>query len=102
MAVGAMDSCHVCPIKTVHLGTSPNTLLSFSAAYVLNVALVLYETRCSIILARIAKDIRKATGDPRYRSSFEIDKPSLLSMIKTTLTRPLCASDFFQVYLLED
>ncbi|KAJ8581146.1 MFS general substrate transporter [Rhizopogon salebrosus TDB-379] len=61
----------------------------FSAAYVLNVALVLYETRCSIILARIAKDIRKATGDPRYRSSFEIDKPSLLSMIKTTLTRPL-------------
>ncbi|KAG1730303.1 MFS general substrate transporter, partial [Suillus lakei] len=60
-----------------------------SGAYVLDVILVMSETRSSIVLARIAKDTRKMTGDPRYRSSTEIDKPSMTSLIKTSCTRPL-------------
>ncbi|KAG2140816.1 MFS general substrate transporter [Suillus cothurnatus] len=61
----------------------------FTGAFVLGVILMMSETRSSIILARIAKDTRKMTGDPRYRSSAEIDKPSMSSLIKTSCTRPL-------------
>ncbi|KAG2140197.1 MFS general substrate transporter [Suillus clintonianus] len=61
----------------------------FSGAYVLGVILVMSETRSSIVLTHIAKDTRKMTGDPRYRSSAEIDKPSMTSLIKTSCTRPL-------------
>ncbi|KAG1878434.1 MFS general substrate transporter [Suillus tomentosus] len=60
-----------------------------SGVYVLDVILVMSETRSSIVLTRIAKDTRKMTGDPRYRSSAEINKPSMLSLIKTSCTRPL-------------
>ncbi|KAG2159177.1 major facilitator superfamily domain-containing protein [Suillus bovinus] len=61
----------------------------FSAAYILDVILVMSETRSSIVLTRIAKDTRKMTGDPRYRSSAEINKRSMSSLIKTSCTRPL-------------
>ncbi|KAG1731631.1 major facilitator superfamily domain-containing protein, partial [Suillus paluster] len=61
----------------------------FAGAFVLDVILVMSETRSSIVLTRIAKDTRKTTGDPRYRSSAEIDKPSMLSLIKTSCTRPM-------------
>ncbi|OAX39680.1 MFS general substrate transporter [Rhizopogon vinicolor AM-OR11-026] len=63
--------------------------IGFTGAFTLCVILVLSETRSSVILARIAKHVRKTTGDPRYRSGSEIDKPNLLSMIKMTCTRPL-------------
>ncbi|KAJ8579897.1 MFS general substrate transporter [Rhizopogon salebrosus TDB-379] len=61
----------------------------FAGAFVLCTILVLCETRPDVILARIAKNVRKTTGDTRYRSSSEIDKPSMLSLIKTTCKRPL-------------
>ncbi|KAG1807051.1 major facilitator superfamily domain-containing protein [Suillus subaureus] len=61
----------------------------FTGAFVLSVILVMSETRSSIILAQIAKDTRKITGDPRYRSSAEIGQPSMSSLIKTSCTRPL-------------
>ncbi|OAX38745.1 MFS general substrate transporter, partial [Rhizopogon vinicolor AM-OR11-026] len=61
----------------------------FAGAFVLTVILVFSETRSSIVLARIAKDVRKTTGDPRYQTSAEIDKPNILSLIKTSCTRPL-------------
>ncbi|KAG1848315.1 major facilitator superfamily domain-containing protein [Suillus subalutaceus] len=60
-----------------------------SGAYVLDVILVMNETRSSIVLAHIAKDTRKTTGDPRYRSGAEIDRPSIKSLMKTSCTRPL-------------
>ncbi|KAG1767680.1 MFS general substrate transporter [Suillus occidentalis] len=61
----------------------------FTGTFVLGVIFVMNETRPSIILAQITKDTRKMTGDPRYRSSAEIDKPSMSSLIKTSCTRPL-------------
>ncbi|KAG2748702.1 MFS general substrate transporter [Suillus brevipes Sb2] len=60
-----------------------------SGLYVLDVILVMSETRSSIVLNRIARDTRKKTGDPRYRSSAEVDKPSISSLIKTSCTRPI-------------
>ncbi|KAG1734008.1 MFS general substrate transporter, partial [Suillus lakei] len=61
----------------------------FTGAFLLGAILVMNETRSSIVLARIAKDTRKMTGDPRYRSSAEIDKLSMSSLIKMSCTRPL-------------
>ncbi|KAG1807052.1 MFS general substrate transporter [Suillus subaureus] len=61
----------------------------FSGAYVLDVVLVMSETRSSIVLTHIAKATRKTTGDSRYRSSTEIGRPSIKSLIKTSCTRPL-------------
>ncbi|OJA17621.1 hypothetical protein AZE42_10118 [Rhizopogon vesiculosus] len=61
----------------------------FAGIFSLCVIFALSETRSSVVLARIAKDVRKTTGDARYQSSSETDKPSMLSMIKVTCTRPL-------------
>lgn len=61
----------------------------FTGTFVLGVIFVMSETRSSIILAQITKDTRKMTGDPRYRSSAEVDRPSMSSLIKTSCTRPL-------------
>ncbi|KAG2058309.1 MFS general substrate transporter, partial [Suillus hirtellus] len=61
----------------------------FTGAFMLAVILLMNETRSSIILTHVAKDTRKMTGDSRYRSSAEIDKPNMSSLIKTSCTRPL-------------
>ncbi|KAG2039260.1 major facilitator superfamily domain-containing protein, partial [Suillus americanus] len=61
----------------------------FTGAFMLGVISLMSETRSPIILAHIAKDTRKMTGDPRYLSSAEIDKPSISSLIKMSCTRPL-------------
>ncbi|KIK38418.1 hypothetical protein CY34DRAFT_394419 [Suillus luteus UH-Slu-Lm8-n1] len=60
-----------------------------SGLYVLDVILVMSETRSSIVLNHIARDTRKKTGDSRYRSSAEFYKPSISSLIKTSCTRPI-------------
>jgi hypothetical protein len=91
-----MGTGHVRPKKTTSFEVPLLLILlflRFAGAFVLSVILVLSETRSSIVLARIAKAVRKTTGDPRYRSSAEIGKPSMLSMIKTSCTRPLCTHD---------
>lgn len=95
VAMGAMGTRHVCPESRVFGVFLLTLFLRFTGAIVLGVILVLSETRSSIILARIAKDIRKTTGDSRYRTSAEIDKPDMLSLIKTSCTRPLCTHDLF-------
>lgn len=61
----------------------------FSGVYALDVILVMSETRSSIVLTHIAKDTRKTTGDLRYRSSAEINKPNIKSLMKTSCIRPL-------------
>ncbi|KAG2110577.1 major facilitator superfamily domain-containing protein [Suillus discolor] len=50
---------------------------------------ILKETRSTIILARIAHQVRKNTGDGRYRARSEVDKPCLMSMVATSCTRSL-------------
>lgn len=51
------------------------------------------ETRSSIILIRLARDARRVTGDNRLKARIEVERESLLSLIKIACTRPLCMCD---------
>ncbi|KAJ6580957.1 MFS polyamine transporter [Mycena capillaripes] len=57
--------------------------------YSLIVPVVMRETRSSILLTRVAKRIRKETGDNRYRARIEDERASLTSLIFVSCTRPI-------------
>lgn len=57
--------------------------------YSISMLLIMSETRSTVILARMARQMRKDTGDDRYRTRSEENKPCLMSMIATSCTRPL-------------
>lgn len=61
------------------------------AAGVVLVALVLLmrETRTSVVLTSIAKDLRKRTGNEQYMARIELERPSLKSLLIISCTRPL-------------
>jgi len=61
----------------------------FTGVYFISVLAVMRETRSSIILSRIAQQLRKETGDNRYRSRAETERLSLLMLIKMSCTRPI-------------
>lgn len=48
-----------------------------------------YRCSASVLLTRIAKDLRKTTGDKRYRSRAEDERPTLKDLIIISLTRPM-------------
>jgi len=47
------------------------------------------ETRTSVILTRLARNLRKETGDSRYRARAEIEHPGFATLIYISCTRPL-------------
>ena len=51
---------------------------------------VMKETRSTIILTRLARKLRKETGNPRYRARAEDERGSLRTLIYISCTRPLC------------
>jgi len=55
----------------------------------LSVLLFLTETRTDIILTRLARKMRQVKQDDRYHARAEIEKRSLLTLIKITSTRPI-------------
>ncbi|KAF8166561.1 MFS polyamine transporter [Mycena galopus ATCC 62051] len=57
--------------------------------YSLAVPLVMRETRSSILLTRLAKKLRKETGNLRYRARIEDQRASLTSLIFISCTRPI-------------
>ncbi|KAE9388526.1 MFS polyamine transporter [Gymnopus androsaceus JB14] len=57
--------------------------------YLLLVPIIMKETRSSIILTRIAKKIRKETGDHRYRARIEDERMKLTTLIWISCTRPI-------------
>ncbi|KAJ7708906.1 MFS polyamine transporter [Mycena rosella] len=57
--------------------------------YSLVVPLVMRETRSSILLTRLARKMRKETGDHRYRAKIEDERPSLSTLIFISCTRPI-------------
>ncbi|GLB43233.1 putative major facilitator superfamily protein [Lyophyllum shimeji] len=59
------------------------------AAYFILLPVVLTETRTAILLTRIAKKIRKETGDKRYRARVEDERASLRNLIFISCTRPI-------------
>lgn len=50
------------------------------------------ETRSTILLIRLARKMRKDTGDHRYRARAEDEAASLRTLIYISCTRPLCKS----------
>ncbi|KAG1738858.1 major facilitator superfamily domain-containing protein [Suillus paluster] len=61
-----------------------------SGVYSISVLVFVRETRSTVILTRLAHQVRKDTGDSRYRARSEENKSSLMSMIAISCTRPLC------------
>ncbi|KAJ7483187.1 MFS polyamine transporter [Mycena latifolia] len=57
--------------------------------YSLVVPLVMRETRSSILLTRLARKLRKQTGNYRYRARIEDERASLTSLIFVSCTRPI-------------
>ncbi|KAF7309455.1 Drug transporter [Mycena indigotica] len=57
--------------------------------YSLFVPLILTETRTSILLTRLAKKLRKETGDSRYRARIEDERANLMVLIFISCTRPI-------------
>ncbi|KAF5385771.1 hypothetical protein D9615_002204 [Tricholomella constricta] len=53
------------------------------------IPVVMTETRTAILLTRIAKKVRKDTGDPRYRARIEDERASLKNLIFISCTRPI-------------
>lgn len=64
----------------------------FSASGLLSVAvyLCIKETRAPVLLTRMAKKMRKETGDERYRSRAEDEMPTLRTLLMVSATRPIC------------
>jgi hypothetical protein len=46
----------------------------------------------AVILTRLARRLRKKTGDERYRARAEDERPTMKSLIYVSCTRPLCTS----------
>ncbi|KAG0698233.1 MFS general substrate transporter [Suillus ampliporus] len=61
----------------------------FTGAYFISVVLLMKETRATIVLTRLARKTRKETGDDRYQAKAEIEKQSLVALIKISCTRPI-------------
>ncbi|KAJ7233034.1 MFS polyamine transporter [Mycena rebaudengoi] len=57
--------------------------------YSILVPIIMTETRSSILLTRLAKKIRKDTGDNRYRARIEDERASLTTLIFISCTRPI-------------
>ena len=48
------------------------------------------ETRTAVLLTRLAKKLRKETGNPHYRARVEDERASLRTLIYISCTRPIC------------
>ncbi|KIL65660.1 hypothetical protein M378DRAFT_192380 [Amanita muscaria Koide BX008] len=51
--------------------------------------LVMRETRPEILLEHRAKQLRKETGDNRYRARVEVERPKLVNLLMVSCARPL-------------
>lgn len=54
------------------------------------VPLFMKETRASVLLVRLAKKMRKQTGNKRIRARVEDERASLSTLIYISCTRPVC------------
>jgi MFS family permease len=60
----------------------------YTGVIFLLLAVLLRETRGSVLLARKAAKLRKETGNNRYRARAEENRASIPAMIRISLTRP--------------
>jgi hypothetical protein len=88
MALDSVDPNDVCLID-LRMHEHSFTVRRICGCYSLLVPLVMRETRSSILLTRLAKKIRKETGDHRYRARIEDERASLSTLIFVSCTRPI-------------
>ncbi|TFK52049.1 MFS general substrate transporter [Heliocybe sulcata] len=63
--------------------------LIVAGVYVLMIPLLMKETRSAVLLTRLAKKLRKETGNHRYRARAEDERGSLRTLIMISCTRPI-------------
>jgi len=88
---------HRCVMKNVNIELMWSFGICRTAA--MNAVLVLVamsETRSSIALTHLARDARRVTGDNRLKARIEVDRESLLTLIKVACTRPLCMCGIYR------
>lgn len=61
----------------------------FFSAFLVLVPIFLRETRTPVLLTRLAKKIRKDTGNDRYRARIEDERPPLRTLIYISCTRSI-------------
>ncbi|PCH44464.1 MFS general substrate transporter [Wolfiporia cocos MD-104 SS10] len=61
----------------------------FSGVFVICVPIFMKETRVSVLLVRLAKKMRKETGDHRIRARVEDERAALWTLIYISCTRPV-------------
>lgn len=66
------------------------TSSSLNGAALILIIAIMKETRSTVMLTRLAKKMRKETGDVRYRARAEDEIPSLRTLLYISCTRPLC------------
>ncbi|PPQ69601.1 hypothetical protein CVT26_001589 [Gymnopilus dilepis] len=59
------------------------------AAFLVLLPFVMKETRASVLLTRIARKLRRETGDHRYRARVEDERAKLSTLIWISCTRPI-------------
>lgn len=55
------------------------------------------ETRSGVLLTRLAKKLRKDTGNHHYRARVEDERASLRTLIYISCTRPICKGSMYAV-----
>jgi hypothetical protein len=60
----------------------------FNAVVFIAICLILKESRGTVLLRRRAIQLRRETGDMRYKAHSEINAPKLTDLIKMSLSRP--------------
>ena len=88
VAMDSMDPCDVC-LSLWYLRLNW-VLYRVLGVELLLVITVMKETRSTIILTRLARKLRKETGNPRYRAHAEDERGGLRTLIYISCTRPLC------------
>lgn len=89
MEMDFLDFSHV-KISSTLQRIFADSKLSLSGALAVVIPLFMGETRSSVLLKRLARKMRKETGDQRYRARVEDELPSLRSLMFVSATRPLC------------
>ncbi|EPQ56672.1 MFS polyamine transporter [Gloeophyllum trabeum ATCC 11539] len=63
--------------------------LIITGIYVVMIPILMKETRSAVLLTRLARKLRKETGNHRYRARAEDERGSLRTLILISCTRPL-------------
>ncbi|KLO13266.1 MFS general substrate transporter [Schizopora paradoxa] len=96
-AIGAIGGLGLGPTLAGWIETNKNLqwrwiqYIHLIVGFVLFLAIITFmkETRGSVLLTKIAKKMRKDTGDPKYRARIEDERGSLKSLMLVSLTRPI-------------